>query len=216
LRELNQIHGKNKKRGILTRSEARALFTIGKWLDERAHVASLVAMTTGLRISEILSLRQDDIAEDRLYINHSWSSKDGLTTTKNTEPRVIPIIPTVRNALLKLAMKNPYKSQETFYIFWGKLPDRPVVPNVITEGFCNALESIGISEVMRKERNVVFHSWRHFYATAMTDELSERHAQITLGHLTIEMTRHYNDHKTEEAIQEVFEVSKSLFGGLLA
>ncbi len=200
-----------KKRGILNRKEVNILFNTGMWKDERARVASLVAMTTGLRMSEILALRVDDIGDDRLYISHSWNVLDGLSTTKNGESRIVPLIPKVKSELEKLYWSNPHKKSGSKFIFFGTLPHKPVVQNVITDGFKFALESIGISETQRQERNIVFHSWRHFYATTIATELSEKHAQLTLGHLTQAMTKHYADHKTEEALMSVCTASNDIF-----
>ena len=97
------------------------------------------------------------------------------------------------------------------FIFFGNIPNKPVVQNVITDGLKLAMESIGISETQRQERNIVFHSWRHFYATTIATELSEKHAQLTLGHLTHAMTKHYADHKTEEALMTVCNASNDIF-----
>jgi hypothetical protein len=67
----------NKERGILTESEAAAVFTVD-WKDKRAFVASLVSATTGARQGECLALRRSDIGEDTLNIAHSFSTFDGL------------------------------------------------------------------------------------------------------------------------------------------
>ena len=50
---------KNKKRGVLTAEEAKALFFTCKelWRDKRAYVGSLVAASTGARMGECLALR---------------------------------------------------------------------------------------------------------------------------------------------------------------
>ena len=203
---------KAKKRDILNRKEVHALFTTGTWKNERARVANLLAMTTGLRVSEILALRIDDIGEDRLYISHSYNhARDGLTCTKNGESRIVPLVPKVKSELEKLYWSNPHKAFGDKFIFYSNIPNKPIVPNAITEGLKSAMESIGISETQRQERNIVFHSWRHFYATTIATELSEKHAQLTLGHLTQAMTKHYADHKTEEALMTVCNASNDIF-----
>jgi hypothetical protein len=54
---------KTRKRGVLTPKEAMTLFRLD-WKDERYFLANLVAMTTGLRIGEILALRMGNIGKN--------------------------------------------------------------------------------------------------------------------------------------------------------
>jgi integrase len=48
--------GKGKKRGVLSPRETEDLFQLD-WKDKRSMLINLVAMTTGLRIGEILALK---------------------------------------------------------------------------------------------------------------------------------------------------------------
>jgi len=144
----------NKERGILTESEASAIFTID-WKDKRAFVASLLAATTGVRQGECLALRRSDIGIDTLNIAHSYSSLDGLKLPKNNHKRVVPLLPEVRTALLDLLKENPHETDDPF-IFFSLLPDKPIDSRVIFKGFINALEKINVDY---KGRNICFHSW---------------------------------------------------------
>lgn len=209
----------SKERGILSVEEARDLFKLGTWEDERYRVASLVAMITGLRIGEIQGLRRCDIGDDMLYIRRAWSPVDGLKCPKNGKERKVPIPPEVRQELLKLVSQNPHKNmfaETNGFVFWGTMPDKPLVSNQITEGFKKALYSIGITEEMRAERNIVFHSWRHFYATTMVHDVDEKHAQMVLGHETPAMTKHYADHQRAKDLEEMTTITNNLYKKLMA
>lgn len=209
----------SRERGILTVEEARKLFKYGTWEDDRYRVASLVAMITGLRIGEIQAIRLSDIGDDKLYVRHSWSPVDGLKCPKNGKERKVPLPPELRTELLKLVSQNPHKNmfkESDGFVFWGSLPDKPLVSDQLTEGFKQALYSIGITEKMRAERNIVFHSWRHFYATTMVNTLDERHAQMVLGHETPAMTKHYADHQREEDLEEMTGITTDLYRRLMA
>jgi integrase len=68
-----------KKRGVLTMQEAEVLFRI-KWpnkneeagkTDRRAMIGSLVAMTTGMRVGEVLALKKSDIDPVKPIISDS-------------------------------------------------------------------------------------------------------------------------------------------------
>ena len=212
---LTRYRNDARSRGILSEPEAKKLFTV-TWDDERARVASLVAMTAGLRAGEILALRVCDITENRLMVRHSWSSYDGLKSPKNGFVREVPLIPFVRSALLRLARDNPFGWDPERFVFYGNMPDRPVVINVINEGFKKALARIGISESLRKERNIVFHSWRHYYAKIVADRVDQRKAQLALGHMTAAMTEHYANHRTEGDLQVVELALGNAFSSVLS
>jgi integrase len=199
---LTQYGKEIKLRDILTPEEAKKVFEV-KWNDERARVGSLIAMTCGLRMGEVLALRMCDITKKRIYVRHSWSTLDGLKTPKNGKVRAVPLLPNVRKAIVQLVKKNPYKWNPERFLFYGSLEDKPIVENVLIEGFKDALRKADISEEMRKDRNIVFHSWRHYYAKEIADRVEERKAQLALGHLDAAMTRHYADHKTEADLNEL-------------
>ena len=120
-----------------------------------------------MRLGEILALRRRDFDDSYVYVSHSWGAMFGLKGTKNGFSRKVPLHPEVRDVLLELAASNPYtggKEDEDAYLFWGRMPTKPVGGKYIREGFYYAMETIGINEDERKRRNIVFHSWRHFHA----------------------------------------------------
>lgn len=163
-------------------------------------------MTTGMRSGEILALRKCDIEESYINVNYTWNPRFGLKCPKNGYTRKVPLYPEVKTALEELISKNPYidfQDKERSFIFWGKEPGRPLSPNVLTERLYEALDSIGIKAEERKQRNIVFHSWRHFHATELASHCSEHSAQVVLGHLSPIMTRHYANHRTEKDLENV-------------
>ena len=102
-----KFSGPVRSRGILQEKEVKALFEV-VWKEERAKIASLLSMSTGLRAGEVLALKLEDVGTDRLYIRHSWSWSDGLKCTKTGKVRVVPLLPAIRAALLKLLDSNPH------------------------------------------------------------------------------------------------------------
>jgi integrase len=211
---LTRYGKETKERDILTEEEVKKLFKV-KWVDERARVGSLVAMTCGLRMGEVLALRMCDITENRIYVRHSWSALDGLKTPKNGKAREVPLLPSVKKEITMLASKNPFGWDQERFIFYGTLPDRPVVENVLNEGFKGALLLAKISEKQRKDRNIVFHSWRHYYAKVIADRVEQRQAQLALGHMTAAMTAFYADHKTESDLVAIERAVGDAFSGTL-
>jgi integrase len=113
---------KFKKRGVLTPEEARKLFEL-EWKDLHCFLVNLVGMTTGLRSAEILALRMENIGEEYLTIENSFSLVDGLKSTKTEEARTVPIIPQIRDALRVLGSQNPHGDG---YIFYSDNPEKPL------------------------------------------------------------------------------------------
>jgi len=101
--KLMRFSGTPEKRGILTPAEAAAIFKVN-WNDKRAYVGNLLACTTGLRSGEVLAVRKSDIGEKILNVDHSWSTFDGLKSTKTNESRKVPLLPEVREKLMELPL----------------------------------------------------------------------------------------------------------------
>ena len=176
---LSRIKITYEERGILTDAEAAAIFSV-QWNDKRAFVASLVACTTGARQGEVLALRLNDIRDDILNIAHSYSSLDGLKCPKNEQKRDVPLLPIVKDALLDLLKDNPYDEPNPF-IFYSFRPDKPTHPQVILMGLKDALKKINVDY---KSRKIVFHSWRHFFCSKITELIDGEKVAKVSGHLS--------------------------------
>lgn len=218
----------NKKRGILTEAEAEALFAIS-WKEKRAFVASLVSATTGARQGEILALRRSDIGEDTLNIAHSWSPLEGLKCPKNGHERIVPLLPEIRAALLDLLQDNPHDVADPF-IFFSLLPNQPVDSRVIRRGLIKAMDTVNsiyekaaIKAKLNKpeihidyrSRNIVFHSWRHYFCSKITEIIDLEIAAKSSGHLTIGTLRKYADHIENKHIKEIGNAAAQVFVNIL-
>ena len=210
---LRKLSGKSDERGILTMEEARNLFTV-PWSDERARVANLVGMTTGLRSGEVRALRRHNIGKDRLYVNNAWGTKDGLKGTKNGEDGEVPLLPLVRDALLALADTNPHGPEG--FIFYHVDSDKPCDGEVFRKGLVRAYVDASLSPEDQKnkkkrekaaeelkKRNVGFHSWRHFYATHLANRVEMRTVALATRHKTEAMAEHYASHKQDEHFRDL-------------
>ena len=198
-----------KKRGIPTETEMKKLMELNwDWTDSVNKLAFKVAALFGLRAGEISGLQVCDIdaTADLLYIRHSWNDTDKLKDTKNGDDRIIPIEHGVALELLMNARRNPDYS-DTSFVFWSpKVAGQPMWPSSFEDDFYLAMQKIGISEEQRKERNIVFHSLRHYCATQIAQRASLEIAMKILGHRTEEMTRLYSEHETQMKLNNAKEV----------
>jgi integrase len=199
----------------LTVDEAGALFS-RPWADGAAMAASLLSATTGMRLGEILAVRGGNIGEAVLSVNHSWSNVDGLKSPKNGQPRKVPLLQEVRDALLAVLAKNPHTDipEAERFVFWGVAPDKPRYDGVfLLSALHDELEAMGIDW---RSRKICFHSWRHFYASRMSDiEAADKVSRIT-GHKSRAVFDAYADHVTEAAVRDMGKAAAAVFAGLLA
>jgi integrase len=77
-------------------------------------------------------------------------------------------------------------------------------------------EAIDEAKRYWKQRNIVFHSWRHFYAARMTDRIEARKVMLATGHTTEVVFRTYSDHVLEGDLAEVAEMTGEVFGTILS
>lgn len=225
---LMKFSGKSVKRGVLAEDEVCKLFA-KPWRHERAYVGNLLAMSTGLRLGEVLAVQVRDIEMDRLRVRHSWSEQDKLKGTKTGEEREVPLLPDVRAVMLELARKNPHGIGPTAFVFWSTdHPDRPMDAHPLPEELRAALLRSGLSEDDQKDpakvreaaeywksRKVVFHSWRHYFAARMADRPEARKVMSATGHKSGAVFEAYADHVSAETFDQVRTASVEAFGKLL-
>jgi len=193
-----------RRRGRLTLAEVRALFAPGAvekaWHKQHLHRAvNLTAAATGCRQGELLALRDADVREGYLHVAHSWDAKYGLGPTKTKEVRDVPCPPKVREAIAPFLGSGGY----VFSMDGGK---RPCSGNRCTGALYAALAAIGVTD--RAERNVTFHSWRHWLNTTLRVEgIPDDLIRRVTGHETAQMTDNYTEYLAEDfkavaAVQE--------------
>lgn len=202
---MTKIVKKKAKKGILTSSEVEKLF-VAKWRTEKTRLANLTASVTGLRAGEIGAFWEDDLytKNGKGYIDISRSFervKKKIKSTKSGKPRYVRVPIFLINDLLALHKTSPYKGSN--FIFWGQFSDRPMRLGTFLEDFRLAMLGIGISLEEQKERNITFHSWRHYLNSTLRGSVPDEMLQKWIGHESKEMTDLY-DQLTEEQMDEIY------------
>lgn len=224
---LLRFSGSPRARGVLEGEEVAKLFAPELWFNDRCRLASMVAASTGLRLGEIRALRVTDIGKESLQISHAWNEADGLKGTKTGKAREVPLLPKIRRALLDQAALNPHGPAG--FIFWGSMPDKPLDGAKIRHDLEAAFQAMRASgaatgearaRVIKaaarewKERNLTFHSWRHFYASRLADTVDARKAMLATGHASSAMFEHYAAHARAEDLAEVGRAVGELFSAI--
>ncbi len=200
-----------KTRGILEKQEVRRLFS-HEWADHRAKVASLIAASAGLRLSEVLGLRVKDVQGCTIVLTGRWDQyeRERFAGTKNGQKkREIPIPENVQAEIDLLIAENPHGYNSEYYILYSTEAMRPMERKIITRELYRELAAIGIGEAERRERNITFHSHRHFFNSILLEaRVPIEKIQRLTGHLSKSMTDKYY-HPTD--FEDISEVQRGLF-----
>jgi site-specific recombinase XerD len=157
--------------GILSRDEAMRIVMAPRNIKHRSLL--VLAYSAGLRVSEIASLRVDDIdvARGVILVRKGKGRKDRYT-----------ILSTKAKSLLDTYL-DLYKPQE--WLFEGQNGGH-LSTRSIQEVFVRAKNKLGIT------KNVSIHSLRHSFATHLLEDGTDiRYIQELLGHANAKTTQIY-------------------------
>ena len=204
------------ERGIPTETEVKQLLAT-TWDNEAHYLAFKLGIFCGLRAGEISGLRvcDLDLDADIIHVRHSWNDVDGLKCPKNSDVRDLPIDHQTILQVYNLAKQNPNFSDLSYVFFSAQKTEQPYWPSYYAEGLYQALETIGITEEQRKERNIVFHSLRHFCATVLSQRTDLKTVQAVMGHRSEEMSKHYSSHETQEKLQNMRNIMQVTWNDIL-
>ena len=211
---IKQLRERPERRSILTIDEARALIQDDNisqvWDGDLRHFTlNLLAASTGMRMGEIQALLIQNVHDEYISIFYSWDRRYGLKEPKWGSEREIPIPLRTAAHLSELIAISPYQEPDDF-VFFGSDGKTPIGDKSISRALYKALERIGISQEMRKERYITFHSWRHFYNSLMRGKIHDAKLRRLTGHKTLEMTERYTHFELED-FQDVMKVQEEYF-----
>jgi integrase len=190
------------------RLKGKETYTEPPILDIRQKAAVLLALFAGLRRGEIRGLRWGDIdlANKRIDIKHNWVRFDGDKAPKKDSTGVLPLAPEIEDILGDLQIlrdKLGYNRDDDF-VLPGAKRDTAINEVALRRAWERALESIGIDEVARVARNLVFHGARHSYTTRLLDsgELSPAEVAKLTRHKDLSMLSRYGGHVQSETLEK--------------
>jgi len=204
-REVRAFANNSKQRGILSFEEARDLLTnLSYWDNPIAYTASLLAACTGMRVGEIRALRPCDLRDGYIHVEHSVDLQGALKGTKTGDNRDLPLPQSLMDALRTLA-DHAGKEGRIFSV-----AGVPMSTDAIRDSFYRAMAVKGITEEERRERNITFHSWRHFLnSQLLANGINESKTRKIIGHSTAEMTKRYA-HFLVNDFADVLEITESI------
>jgi integrase len=126
----------------------------------------------------------------------------------------------VRETLIGLL--GPAKEDPEAFVFHEGSTDTAMSPRLFLEGLREMLirmsAGLGASEENRpaarrkwEERNVLFHSWRHFYSARMADRVDDKKVIRATGNKSATVFQAYADHALESDLAELGIVAGEVF-----
>ena len=144
--------------------------------DIRYRAALRLAYSTGLRLSEVVSVKVTDIDSGKRLVR--------VACGKGGHERAV-FLPSSTLEALGDYYRQVYPKPDS-WLFYGTSTDEPIKPSTLRQAFNKARDRAGIGE------QFTFHSLRHSYATHLLQRGATRdEVQDLLGHKSPESTRTY-------------------------
>jgi site-specific recombinase XerD len=140
----------------------------------------MTAYAAGLRISEVLALRVDDIDSQRMVIR--------VRQGKGSKDRYVMLSPRLLTLLREYwrAHRRRKVYQPSPWLFPGNVLGRPITDGAVYEACEEACRAAGL------EKHVTVHTLRHSFATHLLEAGTDlRTIQILLGHRSLNTTARY-------------------------
>ncbi len=149
------------------------------WIDKRDTAVLLLLYGAGLRISEALGLKQEDVA----------TAKHGVLRIvgKGNKERAVPILPVITEAITTYLSACPFEVDQGEPIFRGE-KGRALSPRVVQLKMQRLRQQFGLPETATP------HALRHSFATHLLSSGADlRQIQELLGHASLSTTQVYTE-----------------------
>jgi integrase/recombinase XerD len=157
---------------ILSPAEVTRFFEAITSLKHRAIL--MTAYAAGLRVSEVATLRVDDIDSERMVIS--------VRQAKGRKDRVVMLSP----RLLEILRQYWKAARPTEHLFPGNSPKKPITTRAVHLACRDAREASGLG------KHVTVHTLRHSFATHLLEGGTNlRTIQVLLGHRNLATTAIY-------------------------
>jgi integrase/recombinase XerD len=172
---------------VLSMQETQRLFAA---LSNAKHrLMALLLYSSGLRVSELVGLRAEDLDLDRrlVRVRRGKGAKDRYTLYSDVAAHAVA------------GYRSLHEPRE--YLFPGARPDRPISSRSVQKVIASAARRAGIG------KRVTPHTLRHSFATHLLENgIDVRHIQELLGHASLATTQVY----THVAAQDVARIRSPL------
>lgn len=187
--------GKGRDRRLSFEEEEALLKAASNYSNPMAIWIIRLAIETGMRKGEILSVRKRHIDLRRRVIH--------LPDTKNNDARDVPMTKAAV-AVLSEALRNPLRPISTDLVFFGDDPKDRNKPYIIDNAWKTIRKKAGITGLR-------FHDLRHEAVSRLVEAgLSDMEVAAISGHKTMQMLRRYTHLRAEDLVQKLDAVERKI------
>lgn len=178
--------GAGRNRRLSVEEETKLLAAVNQHSNPMMGWIVGIALETGMRWSEILTLRRIQVDLDRRIVR--------LLKTKNTQPRTVPL--SIKAVLLfRAAVSNPTRPEDTDLIFFGE-PGR--------DGKRRPYQFDRMWQAIKRKQGLKdfrFHDLRHEAVSRFVEAgFSDQEVAAISGHKSMQMLKRYTHLRTEDLV----------------
>lgn len=181
--------GPGRNRRLTADEEKRLLAAVDAHSNPMLRWIVRIALETGMRSSEITTLRRDQVDLERRVVR--------LVETKNTLPRTVPLS-AVATDLFREALNHPIRPIDTDLIFFGE-PGRDGQrrPYNFNKVWLVIKASVGINDFR-------FHDLRHEAVSRFVEAgFSDQEVSAISGHKSMQMLKRYTHLRAEDLVEKL-------------
>lgn len=183
---------RGRERFLSNQERSKLLRACRQSTHPHLYVIVVLALSTGMRFSEILHLTWKDIDFER--------SRIILRETKNGESRPVALVGYPYQLLLE---RSKQRRLDTFLVFPGRRD--PHLSTTIRTAWAEVLEKAEIEDFR-------FHDLRHSFGSEMNmDGATDQQLRTLMGHKSSRMTARYTHMSTEHCAMLVEEMNDRIF-----
>jgi integrase len=186
--------GPGRNRRLSQEEESRLLGAVDKYSNPMMSWIVRIALETGMRLSEIVTLRRAQVDLNRRIVR--------LLKTKNTQPRTVPLN-RAASQLFGEALNHPVRPIDTDLIFFGE-PGR--------SGKRGPYQFDRMWQDIKREQGLVdfhFHDLRHEAVSRFVEAgFSDQEVSAISGHKSMQMLKRYTHLRTEDLVTRMDEISR--------
>ncbi|HGP0242040.1 TPA: site-specific integrase [Pseudomonas aeruginosa] len=181
--------GEGRDRRLTADEERKLIAAVKKHSNPMLNWIVRIALETGMRSSEITTLRCGQVDVARRIVR--------LLDTKNTQPRTVPLT-TDATAAFREALANPIRPLDSDLVFFGEPgKDGKRRPYNFNKVWLDIKKNLGLADFR-------FHDLRHEAVSRLVEGgLSDQKVAAISGHRSMQMLRRYTHLRAEDLVNEL-------------
>lgn len=182
--------GEGRDRRLSAKEEEKLIEAVEKHSNPMLGWIVRAALATGMRSSEVVSLRRSQVDLKKRVVR--------LSNTKNGSARNVPLTLQAKK-VFEEALANPVRPVDSDLVFFGELgkDKKTRRPYAFNKAFVNIKKELGLADLH-------FHDLRHEAVSRLVEAgLSDQKVSAISGHKSMQMLKRYTHLRAEDMVSEL-------------